>query len=152
MTDRILTVSEAADLLGVAPARVRALQAGGALSPVPGHATNVAAADVDALVRRGTVRALDLAAVEGALDRALRRRLPDLLAERLAPLQGEVATALADVELTTTRALEAEARARAAEEQLAAARTRIEQLEQRVVALQLPTGLFRRRRATAAPA
>ena len=153
MTDRILTVSEAADRLGVAPARVRALQASGALQPVPGHASSVAAEDVDGLVRRGVVRALDVAAVEGALDRALRRRLPDLLAERLAPLQGEVATALADVELTTARAYEAEARARAADEQLAAARARIEELEHRVVALQVqPTGLFRRRRPAVAPA
>jgi hypothetical protein len=151
--DRILTVSEAADRLGVAPARVRALQASGALQPVPGHATSVAEAEVDALVRRGVVRALDVAAVEGALDRALRRRLPDLLTGAMAPLQNEVATALADVELATARAAEAEERARLAEEQLTAARSRVDELEHRVVALQMqPTGLFRRRRTAVAPA
>ena len=148
---RILTLAQAADELGVAPARIRALQASGALQPVEGHASSVAAADVEALAKRGVVRSLDVAAVEGALDRALRRRLPELLAERLdaalVPVSDEVATALADVELSTQRVTEAEERAAAAERQLADAQARISELEQRVVALQLkPTGLFRRRR------
>ena len=153
---RLLTLAEAADELGVAPARVRALLASGSLDAVPGSPGTVRAADVEALARRGTVRAVDVAAVEGALDRALRRRLPDLLTERLeaalAPVAGEVATAVADVELSAVRAEQAEDRARRAEEELARAQARIAALEQRVVALQVrPSGLFRRRRA-AAPA
>lgn len=150
---RILTVPEAADELGVAPARVRALLASGALQPAPGHASSVVAADVEQLSRRGVLRSLDVAAVEGALDRALRRRVPELLAPALAPVADELATALADVELAATRVATADERARTAEAQLAEARTRIEALEQRVVELQLrPAGLFRRRRATVAHA
>jgi hypothetical protein len=154
---RILTVTEAADELGVAPARIRALQASGALTPVPGHATSVAAPDVEALARKGVVRSVDVAAVEGALDRALRRRLPDLLTERLeaatTPLRDELATALADVELSTAQRAAAEQRAEAAERELALARARVAELEHRVVALQVqPTGLFRRRRQAVAPA
>jgi hypothetical protein len=154
---RILTLAQAADELGVAPARIRALLASGALEPVPGHASSVAAANVEELARRGVVRSLDVAAVEGALDRALKRRLPELLAARLdvalTPLSDELATALADVELSTQRVAAAEERARVAEAELAAAQTRIDELQQRVVALQLrPTGLFRRRRTSLAPA
>jgi chemotaxis protein histidine kinase CheA len=154
---RILTLAQAADELGVAPARVRALLANGALQPVPGHASSVAATDVDDLARRNVVRSVDVAAVEGALDRALRRRLPEVLAERLdaamAPVAGELATALADVEQSTQRVAQAEERARTAEEALAAAETRVAELQQRVVELQMqPTGLFRRRRAAVATA
>ncbi|HVM26941.1 MAG TPA: hypothetical protein VM433_04620 [Mycobacteriales bacterium] len=154
---RILTLAQAADELGVAPARVRALVASGALDVVAGHPGSVLATDVHELTRRGAVRSVDIAAVEGALDRALRRRLPDVLAERLdaalAPLAGEVATAFADVELSTQRVEQAEERARVAEQELARAQDRIAALEQRVVALQMqPTGLFRRRRTSVAPA
>lgn len=154
---RILTLTQAADELGVAPARVRALLASGALNTVPGHTSSVDAADVQQLVKRGVVRSVDVAAVEGAVDRALRRRLPDLLADQLdtalTPLSGEVATALADVELATEHVVAAEERARAAEEELTAARARIAELEHRVVALQMqPTGLFRRRRTAPAHA
>jgi hypothetical protein len=154
---RILTLTQAADELGVAPARVRALLASGALHPVPGHASSVDAAEVQQLVKRNVVRSVDVAAVEGALDRALRRRLPEVLAERLdgalTPLSNELATALADVELSTQRVAQAEERARAAEQELTAARARIADLEQRVVALQTqPTGLFRRRRPAPAHA
>src|SRR3712207_8217058 len=46
----------------------------------------------------------------------------------LVPVQDEVATALADVELSATRAAQAEERARAAEQELAAAQARIAQL------------------------
>lgn len=151
---RTLTLTEAADLLGVAPARVRALLASGALSPVPGHASTVAAADVEALVRRGVVRSLDVAAVEGALDRALRRRLPELLQARidaaLTPVAGEVATALADVELSAAAVATAEERARAAEAALTEAQERVVALEARLAALEAqPVGLFRRRRSVA---
>lgn len=151
---RTLTVTEAADELGVAPARVRALLASGALEPVPGHASSVAAADVDALVRRGVVRSLDVAAVEGALDRALRRRLPELLEERLAsalsPVADEVAVALADVDAGAARVALAEERARSAEAALAQAQERAVALEARLAALEAqPVGLFRRRRAVA---
>lgn len=163
-TPRVLTLTEAADQLGVAPARVRALLASGALQPVPGHHSSVAAADVEQLAKRGVIRALDVAAVEGALDRALRRRLPELLGAGLGaalePLQGEFATALADVELSTQRATEAEQRAQVAEQRaevaeqaLAAARERVSTLEARVAALEAqPMGLFRRRRSAVAPA
>lgn len=151
-TPRILTLAQAADELGVAPARVRALLASGALEPVPGHLNSVAAADIEALVRRGVVRSIDIASVEGALDRALRRRLPELLEDRLeaalSPLADEVAMTFADVELSTQRVTEAEERAKAAEDALATARERVLALEQRVTALQeRPAGLFRRRRA-----
>jgi hypothetical protein len=150
---RILTVPEAADELGVAPARVRALLSSGALQPAPGHASSVVAADVEQLARRGVLRSLDVAAVEGALDRALRRRLPELLGPALNPVADEVATALADVEMAAARVSAAEERARVAEAQLADAQARIHTLEERVVELQLrPTGLFRRRRAAVAPA
>lgn len=152
-TPRILTVSQAADELGVAPARVRALLTSGALSPVPGHASSVAAADVEQLAKRGVLRSLDVAAVEGALDRALRRRLPELLEAGLAPLQGEVATALADVELGTAAVAAAEQRAQSAERSLAAAQERVATLEARIATLEAqPVGLFRRRRTTALPA
>lgn len=145
---RILTVPEAADELGVAPARVRALLGSGALQPAPGHASSVLASDVAELSRRGVLRSLDVAAVEGALDRALRRRLPEQLTAALEPVSDELATALADVDAAAARVSAAEERARAAEEQLASAQLRVEQLERRVVELQLrPTGLFRRRRA-----
>jgi hypothetical protein len=153
---RILTLAEAADALGVAPARVRALLASGALEAVPGHVSSVAAADVEALQKRGVVRAVDVAAVEGALDRAIRRRLPEVLDERLdvalRPLADELATAFADVEASAVQVAQAEDRTRAVEAELAAARQRIAELEQRVVALQMPTGLFRRRRASVAHA
>jgi hypothetical protein len=153
-TARTLTLTEAADELGVAPARVRALLGSGALQPAAGHVSSVAAADVQALIRRGVVRSLDVAAVEGALDRALRRRLPELLAERLdralTPVADEVATALADVELSTEQVATAEQRARAAEESLAQAQERVIALEARIAALEAqPVGLFRRRRSVA---
>lgn len=150
---RTLTPAEAADLLGVAPARVRALLASGALPAAPGASGSVSADEVEALQRRGTVRSVDIAAVEGALDRALRRRLPDLLGERLTaalePLTGELATALAEAEAGGA----AVARAEAAEAELSAARSRISALEQQVAVLQArPAGLFRRRRTAVAPA
>lgn len=70
------------------------------------------------------------------MDRALRRRLPALLAEHLdvalAPLSGEVATAFADVELSTQRVAEAEERARVAESALAASQHRVSALETQV--------------------
>jgi hypothetical protein len=158
---RILTLAQAADELGVAPARVRALLASGALQPAPGHQSSVVAADVEQLVRRGVVRSVDVAAVEGAMDRALRRRLPSLLADALgarldtalAPLADEVATALVDVELSTARITRAEERAGAAERALAEARARVAELEQQVAALAArPPGLFRRRRSAVAAA
>lgn len=150
---RTLTPAEAADLLGVAPARVRALVASGALPAVPDGAGTVAADDVEALQRRGVLRALDVAAVEGALDRALRRRLPDLLDAALQPVAGELATALADAEASGAAVAAAEARAVTAERELAAAQARIGVLEQQVTALQArPAGLFRRRRSAVAPA
>ena len=150
----VLTVAEAADELGVAPARVRALLSRGALTPAPGDGTTVLAADVAELSKRGTVRAVDATAVEAAVDRALRRRLPGLLEGGLAPVAGEVATALADVEASTRELAAAEERSRAAEAALAAAETRIAGLDRQVrvltaqvVALQSqPVGLFRRRR------
>lgn len=153
-TARTLTLAEAADVLGVAPARVRALIASGALPPAPGHSSSVVAADVDALVRRGVLRSLDVAAVEGALDRALRRRLPDLLADRLdsalAPVAGEVATALADVELGAARVATAEEQARVAQLSLVQAQQQVVALEARIAALEAqPVGLFRRRRSVA---
>lgn len=151
---RTLTLAEAADVLGVAPARVRALLASGALQPAPGHTSSIPAGDVDALVRRGVVRSLDVAAVEGALDRALRRRLPELLEDRLGaalnPVADEVATALADVELSATRVATAEQQTRAAETSLAQAQERVVALESRIAALEAqPVGLFRRRRSVA---
>jgi hypothetical protein len=151
---RPLTLAEAADALGVAPARVRALIASGALEPAPGHASSIAAADVDALVRRGVVRSVDVAAVEGALDRALRRRLPELLEDRLGlaltPVADELAGALADVELHAARTATAEERARVAETALAQAQERVVALEARIAALEAqPVGLFRRRRSVA---
>ena len=149
---RILTIAEAADALGVAPARVRALLASGALDAVPGHTSSVAAAAIEALQKRGVVRAVDIAAVEGALDRAIRRRLPELLEVTLRPLADEVATAFADVEAGSALVARAEERTRAVEAQLTAAHQRIAELEQRVVVLQMPTGLFRRRRSAVAPA
>lgn len=154
-TPRTLTVAQAADQLGVAPARIRALVAGGAL-PTTGDGV-LPAAEVEGLARRGVVRSLDVAAVEGALDRALRRRLPDLLGSRLeqalAPLAGEVATALLDVESSSARIAAAEQRAAAAEQALAAAGQQVLDLEARLAALQAqPVGLFRRRRRSAVTA
>jgi hypothetical protein len=151
---RTLTLAEAADVLGVAPTRVRALIASGALPPAPGHTSSIAAADVDALVRRGVLRSIDVAAVEGALDRALRRRLPELLENRLgaalAPVADEVATALADVELSAARVATAEEQARVAQGSLAQAQERVVALEARIAALEAqPVGLFRRRRSVA---
>jgi len=153
---RTLTPAQAADQLGVAAARIRALLASGALQPATDGL--VAAADVAELSRRGTLRSLDVAAVEGAVDRALRRRLPTLLGDgldaALQPLAGEVATALADVEISTQQLVEEQERTRTAEAALAQARARVVELEQRVAALTTrPAGLFRRRRAVeAAPA
>ena len=165
-----LSVPQAADELGVAPARVRALLSSGALRPAPDAPDAVLAEDAAALLRRGAVRAVDVAAVEGALDRALRRRLPALLDAGVAaaldaplraalePLSGEVATALADVEISTQRLLEAERRAELSEAattiargQVAALEAQVAELEQQVAALQAqPVGLFRRRRRVAA--
>ena len=152
----VLTVAEAADELGVAPARVRALLSKGALQPGPGDGTTLLAADVADLARRGVVRAVDATAVEAAVDRALRRRLPALLEGGLAPLATEVATALADVEVSSRQLAAAEERARTAEAALAAATDRAAGLDRQVrvltaqvVALQSqPVGLFRRRRST----
>ena len=151
---RTLTLTEAADELGVAPARVRALLASGALQPAAGHVSSVAAADVDALVKKGVVRSLDISAVEGALDRALRRRLPELLEDRLTaaltPVADEVATAIADVDASSGRVATAEERARTAELALAEAQERVVALEARIAALEAqPVGLFRRRRSVA---
>lgn len=149
------TVLEAADDLGVAPARIRALLASGALTPVRrGEETLLKAPEVIDLSRRGVVRSIDVAAVEGAVDRALRRRLPALLGDGLRPVADELATALADVEVSTRLLAATEERARAAELALGAAQSRIGLLETQVAALQArPVGLFRRRRAvTASPA
>jgi len=153
-TAPVLSVAEAADELGVAPARVRALLARGALTAAPGDA-GVPAAEVADLVKRGVLRAVDATAVEAALDRALRRRLPALLEGSLAPLAGEVATALADVEVSTRELARVEERAAGAEAALAAAHERAAGLEAQVrvlsaqvAALQAqPVGLFRRRRS-----
>lgn len=167
---RSVPLGTAADELGVTPARVRALLASGALTAGPDG--GVAAEQLADLVRRGTVRSADLAAVEGALDRALRRRLPALLEEVLAPalravrdevaaglgpLSGEVATAIADVEVTTRQLAEAQDAVRTLRASLTAERERSAGLERRVASLstaleQQPTGLFRRRRRAAVPA
>ena len=153
-----LSISEAADELGVAPARIRALLASGALQALPGEGGQVQAEQVAELVERGTVRALDVAAVEGALDRALRRRLPGLLDAgleyALQPLSDEVAVAIADVEVTTQHLGVAERRAEIAEDELDDARAQVyalqrqvAQLEEQVAVLSArPVGLFRRRR------
>lgn len=151
---RTLTVVEAADELGVAPARIRTLLASGALEAAAEG--RVLAAAVEDLARRGVVRSMDVAAVEGALDRALRRRLPELVSGQLqtalAPLAGELATAFADVELSSSRVTAADARAASAEQALATSERRVAELEAQVSALQAqPVGLFRRRR-TVAPA
>ena len=153
-TPRILTVSQAADELGVAPARIRALLASGALRSVPDQEGSVSSVDIDALARRGVVRAVDVAAVEGALDRALRRRLPEIVSGRLeqalSPLASELATAFADVELGSVRLAAAEERARSAEQALSRAQERIRVLEATTAALAAqPSGLFRRRRSVA---
>ena len=42
---RTLTLTEAADELGVSPARVRALLSSGALQPAPGHTSSIAVAE-----------------------------------------------------------------------------------------------------------
>ncbi|MCW2601319.1 MAG: hypothetical protein JWM02_3148 [Frankiales bacterium] len=142
-----LTVYQAADELGVTPARIRALLASGALKAARGHGTRIAARDVEELLRRGAVRSLDVAAIEGALDRVLRRRLPAMLEEALTPLSTEVATTLADVEVSTRELAEALERARVAEAALTAAHVELAALQTR------PAGLFRRRRVgSAAPA
>ena len=164
MTDSApaLSIAQAADELGITPTRVRSLLSSGALQAVPGEGGGVAREDVAELARRGTVRALDLAAVEGALDRALRRRLPGLLGagleQALQPLSGEVATAFADVEISTAQLAAAERRAELAEDGREVARARVQvleaqvaQLEGRLAALEArPVGLFRRRRHGAA--
>lgn len=147
-----LTVAETADRIGVAPARVRALIASGILRTSPDDLTAVPAAEVAELTRRGVVRSVDVAAVEGAVDRALRRRLPALLEaalhDGLEPLSHEIATALADVELSVEQRAAAEERARAAEAALSQARAELMDLRQQVVALAAqPSGLFRRRRS-----
>ena len=153
-----LSIAEAADELGVAPARIRSLLASGALQALPGDGGQVSAEQVADLVGRGTVRALDVAAVEGALDRALRRRLPGLLDAgleyALEPLSGEVALALADVEITTAHLGAAERRAELAEDALDDARAQVHALRKQVAQLEeqldvlaaRPVGLFRRRR------
>lgn len=166
-----LTISQAADELGVAPARVRSLVASGA---VPSLGSNLVSAEAVAeLVRRGTLRSLDVAAVESALDRALRRRLPPLLDGALGPLSGEVATALADVEVGTRELAGAEQRAAAAEaslrqvraelgttrdelrvsaEALSEAHVERAGLRAELAVLQAkPAGLFRRRRQAGSP-
>ena len=156
-----LSISDAADELGVAPARIRSLLASGALQALPGQDGEVSCDELDELARRGTLRALDVAAVEGALDRALRRRLPGLLDTglelALQPLAGEVATAIADVEITTEHLGVAERRAAVAEGALEAARLRVQQLEADVAQLQgqvavlsaRPAWPFRRRHPVA---
>jgi len=152
VSTQTLTVAETADRIGVAPARVRALIASGILRTSPDDLTAVRAAEVAELTRRGVVRSVDVAAVEGAVDRALRRRLPALLEaalhDGLEPLSREVATALADVELSVEQRAAAEERARAAEAALSQARAEVTDLRQQVVALAAqPRGLFRRRRS-----
>lgn len=167
-----LTISQAADELGVAPARVRSLVVSGAL---PSLGSNLVSAEaVTELVRRGTLRSLDVAAVESALDRALRRRLPPLLEGALAPLSGEVATALVDVEVSTRELAEAEQRALRAEaalgqvraeldatrEELRASAEALTEAHEERVALRAelavlqakPAGMFRRRRQAGSPA
>lgn len=152
MTTLPLSVPAAADELGVTPSRVRSLIACGALTA---SGDGVDPAGVAELTRRGTVRSADVAAFEGAVDRALRRRLPALLGEALvpalAPLSGEVALAFADVEVTTRELAEAREAGRVLQAELVAARERVALLERQVAALQEPVGLFRRRRS-AAPA
>ncbi len=151
---RTITVAETADQIGVAPSRVRALIASGVLSTSAQEPDSVPVAEVAELTRRGVVRAVDVAAVEGAVDRALRRRLPALLeaglGAGLAPLSREVATALADVELSVEQLAAAHERARAAEAALSEARAEVADLRGQLVSLAAqPTGLFRRRRSNA---
>ena len=106
------------------------------------------------LVERGVVRAVDATAVESAVDRAFRQRLPALLEAGLAPLVTEVATALADVDVSSRLLAAAEERVRTAEAALATYQTRtagldrqVQVLTAQVVALRSqPVGLFRRRR------
>ena len=159
-----LSIAQAADELGIAPARVRSLLSSGALQPLSGERGEVSREQVSELARRGTVRSLDLAAVEGALDRALRRRLPGLLDAglelALQPLSGEVATAFADVEISTAQLAAAERRAELAEEERETARVRVQALEAQVAQLEgqlaaraaRSSGLFRRRRQSVAVA
>lgn len=167
-----LTIAQAADELGVAPARVRSLVASGAL---PSLGSNLVEAEgVAELVRRGTLRSVDVTAVESALDRALKRRLPQLLEGALVPVATEVATALADVEISTRQLVEAEHRASTAEvalaqtrDELSASRAELSALQEELaasrselaavraelaVAQERPAGLFRRRRASGSPA
>lgn len=153
-TPPVRTVAEAADELGVAPAQIRALLNRGALAPGPGDPGTLLAADVADLAKRGVVRAVDAIAVEAAVDRALRRRLPGLLEGGLAPLATEVATTLADVEFSTRQLVAAQERARIAEAALGAAQERAARLDAQVRLLNdqvaalvaRPVGLFRRRR------
>ncbi|MDP9435896.1 MAG: hypothetical protein M3P93_12180 [Actinomycetota bacterium] len=149
-----LTLEQAADALDVAPARVRALLAAGVLTTLEDDA--VLASEVADLVERAALRTQTLADVEAALEALLERRVPTLLdrtiTPALAPLSGEVALALADVEASTRELLEAQEATRLAQAQLAAAEQRIGQLETQVAVLQQPVGLFRRRRSVVLPA
>ncbi len=149
-----LTLERAADALDVAPARVRALLAAGVLTTLEDDA--VLASEVADLVERAALRTQTLADVEAALEALLERRVPTLLdrtiTPALAPLSGEVALALADVEASTRELLEAQEATRLAQAQLAAAEQRIGQLETQVAVLQQPVGLFRRRRSVVLPA
>ena len=72
----VITLTEAAEHLGLPAARVRRLVEVGAL-PVHEHPTGllIDRAAVTELTRRGTVRVTDAAAVEAAVDRSLKRRL-----------------------------------------------------------------------------
>lgn len=157
MAGNPLTVAGAADKLGVAPARVRALIENGALVALPGEVPTLAAADVAELTRRGSVRAVDVAAVESALDRALKRRLPVLLenglATALSPLADEVSAARAAAVLAAEQVLEAESVTAAVVADLSVARARIVELDAQVHALAAkPVGLFRRRRVVVSAA
>lgn len=150
-----LSLVDAADELGLTPARLRRLVDAGALPAVsgPDEPLLVPRAAVGELRRRGTVRAVDVAAVESAMDRVLRRRLDPALDSLTAPLvaaNDDARHALA--EQAALRAA-AEARAARAETALAAARDQVETLTARVKVLEAqPVGLFRRRRRLSAPA
>lgn len=192
----VLPVGEAAERLGITPARVRALVARGLLTDA-GHGT-VSVRQVDDLADRDVVRSLDAAAVEGVLDKALRRRLPAVVATGLAaaldeafqralgpvlteglaaglvPVAREMATALADIELSTEQRVTAALRAQAAEQradavqqeadtvaaELGEAQEHIAWLEQELAVLRQQntalrtrrTGLLRRRQVEISPA
>ena len=149
-----LTLVQAADALDVAPARVRALLAAGVLTTLDDD--TVLAGEVADLVDRAALRTQTLDDVTTALEALLERRVPALLdrtlTPALAPLAGEVAVALADVEASTRELLEAQEATRVAQAQLAAASERIGQLETQIAVLQQPVGLFRRRRSVVLPA